>query len=347
MPYSSLPLSKRPRALALTAAVIVSTLALAGCASSSPADKAAANSSGFPVTIVSKLGSTTIESAPKRVAAISWSNQDVAIGLGVVPVTMPFATYGDNDKDGYLPWTYDALKKLTKTMPKLHNETDGMPFEAISGSKPDVIIGAYSGMSAEDFSTLNKIAPTVAYPTQAWATSWRDATLIDAKAMGKTAEAKIRIAAVEKQMATEVAKYPRIKGKTVAYLAITSSSPDSISYYTPEDARVKYVNELGLTNSPTIVALSKGSSQFYGTISAENADTIDADIVIMYLDDDKALDSIKNSALLSQIPAVKRGSVVTMIDPTFIASTSGPSLLSIPWSLDKYVGLIAAAAAKV
>ncbi|MHC5797244.1 iron-siderophore ABC transporter substrate-binding protein [Lacisediminihabitans sp. FW035] len=333
--------------------VIVSTAAaglivglLSGCSSTAPqADTA--SSAGFPVTIASTHGSAIIDTTPKRVATVSWTNQDVAIALGVIPTTMAFANYGDDDTDGYLPWTYDALKKRGATMPPLHDETDGIPFEKISDARPDVILGAYSGLSKEDFDTLQKIAPTVSYPDKPWSTSWKDTTRIDAKALGKTAEAETRIAEVEKQIASEVAKHPQLAGKTFAYLSITSANPDAITYYTPNDARVKFVTELGLKNSPTVTKLSSGSSEFYGTISAENADTIDADIVILYLDDDSSLDAIKDSALLSLIPAIRRGSVVSMIDQPFIMSTSAPSLLSIPWSIEKYTSLIAAAADRV
>lgn len=338
------------RTITIAVTLLAGALVLAGCASTGTAEPGAASSAstGFPVTIKGALGSTTIETKPTRVATVSWTNQDVAAALGIVPVTQPKALYGDDNTDGYLPWTYDALMKITgKKLPAMHDETDGIPFEKISSARPDVILGAYSGLSAEDFATLNKIAPTVGFPGKAWGTSWKDTTLVDAKALGKTAEAKAKIAEVEAKMKAEVAKYPALKGKTFAYLAVTAANPDVITYYTPSDARVGYVRELGLKDSPTVTKLSESNDQFYGTISAENADTIDADIVIIYVDDDKALDALKSSALLSQIPAIKRGSFVPMIDTTFILATSAPSLLSIPWALDKYVGLLGAAALKV
>lgn len=337
------------RTLAIAVTFLASALILSGCASSgTEPGSSPSGGAGFPVTITSTLGSATVTAQPTRVATISWTNQDVAAALGIVPVTEPTALYGDDNTDGLLPWTYDAFMKIPgKKLPAQHNETDGIPFEKISAAAPDVILGGYSGLSQEDFDTLNKIAPTVGFPGKPWGTSWKDTTLTDAKALGKTAAAKAKIAAVEKSMAAEVAKYPSLKGKTFAYLAVTAANPGEITYYTPSDARVGYVRELGLKDSPTITKLSASNDQFYGTISAENADTIDADIVIIYVDDDKQLDALKQSALLSQIPALKRGSFVPMIDTTFILATSAPSLLSIPWALTKYVGLLGAAAAKV
>ncbi len=351
LPPISVPAHRQSirRLTGLAVGVLSVGLVLSGCSNTAPLGGTVTGSasSGFPVTISGALGSATISARPARVASVSWGNQDVAIGLGIVPVTMASANYGDDNGDGYLPWTLEALQKLGTDRPSLHDETDGIPFESISTSRPDVILGAYSGFAQEDFDTLNKIAPTVGYPKLPWSTSWKDTTLIDAQAMGKTAEATVAIAAVEAKMAGEAAKYPSLAGKTFAYIALTTANPDVISYYTPIDARVEYVTQLGLVNSPTIASLSKGSTEFYGTISAENADTIDADIVIMYVDDTAALDSVKNSPLLSQIPAVKRGSIVSLTDTTFIAATSSPTLLSIPWMIERYVALLGAAAARV
>lgn len=67
-------------------------LAVAGCSDgSSPtqADAAAdglhAEQSAFPVTIEHNLGSTIIESAPKRIAAGGIGDADVLLALGLTP----------------------------------------------------------------------------------------------------------------------------------------------------------------------------------------------------------------------------------------------------------------------
>ena len=51
---------------------------------------------------------------------------------------------------------------------------DGLDYEAISDSNPDIILAAYSGITQEEYDLLSEIAPVVAYPENAWQTLWRD-----------------------------------------------------------------------------------------------------------------------------------------------------------------------------
>ena len=46
----------------------------------------------------------------------------------------------------------------------LFDETDGIDFEAVADTEPDVILAGYSGLTQEDYDTLSEIAPVVAYP---------------------------------------------------------------------------------------------------------------------------------------------------------------------------------------
>src|SRR5690606_24226553 len=150
-------------ALALSALTV---LALAGCASTAadggPAAANEADAGAFPITIEHAFGETTIESKPERVATVSWSNQEVPIALGIVPVGMAEVAWGDDDNDGVLPWVEDALEELGAETPVLFDETDGIDFEAVADTQPDVILAAYSGLTQEDYDTLSEIAPVVA-----------------------------------------------------------------------------------------------------------------------------------------------------------------------------------------
>ncbi len=71
----------------------------------------------------------------------------------------------------------------------LFDETDGIDFEAVANTNPDVILAAYSGLTQQDYDTLSQIAPTVAYPTTAWSTPWRDWIKLESKALGLSAQA--------------------------------------------------------------------------------------------------------------------------------------------------------------
>ena len=135
--------ASRLMSIAASAALLV---ALAGCAQSSdPSGEggtaASAGSSGaFPVTIDHAFGETTIQAKPKRVATVSWANHEVPLALGVVPVGMSKATWGDDDGNGVLPWVEDRLTQLGAKTPVLFDETDGIDFESVADTRPDVIL---------------------------------------------------------------------------------------------------------------------------------------------------------------------------------------------------------------
>ncbi|XKK39749.1 ABC transporter substrate-binding protein [Nocardiopsis sp. ARC36] len=153
------------RFTALTAAA-VTVLTLAACGAQPEEEEAAAEggSGEYPVVIEHALGTTTIEEQPERVASVNWANHEVPLALGVVPVGMAEANFGDDDDDGVLPWVDEKLDELGAETPVLFDENDGIDFEAVADTQPDVILASYSGLTQEDYDTLSDIAPVVAYP---------------------------------------------------------------------------------------------------------------------------------------------------------------------------------------
>jgi iron complex transport system substrate-binding protein len=142
------------------------------------------------VTVEHAFGETTIEQAPTRVATVSWVNADVSIALGVVPVGMPRDDWGGNEQ-GSTPWKDAALEEAgaaigTADAPVQYDETDGIDVTAIAALAPDVILGAYSGLTQEEYDTLSKIAPVVAYPDTAYGTAWQDSTRLIGEALGRS-----------------------------------------------------------------------------------------------------------------------------------------------------------------
>lgn len=348
----------RRRALAAAALLASTTLALAACGSdadespsSSPSTTTSAEEAAFPVTIEHAYGETTIESKPERVATVNWSNHDVALALGVVPVGMPKQTYGDDDGDGLLPWTAEKLDELGATganAPALFDETDSLDLEGIAAAEPDVILAAYSGITQEEYDTLSKIAPTVAFPTTAWGTPWRDTIRIDAKALGLAAEGDALIADIESTLDDAMAAHPSAAGKTAMFAYFDPADLSTIGYYTTADARVSYLEDLGLTMPASVTGLSEGADSFYGSVSAENADTFDDVAIIFTYGDASLLAAMQADPLLGTIPAIKNGAVVMLTDGSpLAAAVSPPTALSATWSIDQYAPLIGAAADKV
>ncbi|HWV50243.1 MAG TPA: iron-siderophore ABC transporter substrate-binding protein, partial [Microbacterium sp.] len=104
------------RLLGLGAAALLA-VGLAACSSSAPTSTdagagAAASDGVFPVTVEHVYGETTITEKPERVATVAWANHEVPLALGIVPVGMSKATWGDDDGDGILPWVEDKLEEL-------------------------------------------------------------------------------------------------------------------------------------------------------------------------------------------------------------------------------------------
>jgi len=324
-------------------------IGLSACGTSDDADDTDAAPDGdFPVTIEHQWGPTTIPKQPERVATVAWSNQDTALALGVVPVGMPSVTYGDDDSDGIHPWVKDALDELGADTPTLYDETDGIDFDAVAATEPDLILAVNSGITEEEFTTLSKIAPTIAYPAgPAWTTTWREAIEMTGRALGKTEEAAELIAELEQQIADAVAEYPQIEGKTAVQSWIDPADLSKVGFYTPQDTRAAFLNDLGFATPPSVEEAAKSSDSFFIELSAEQADVLDdADVFVGY-GTEKALRAAQADSLIGKIPAIERGSVALLEDDTPLAAAVSPSALSIPWMLPEYTRLLGEAAARV
>ncbi|WP_250278940.1 iron-siderophore ABC transporter substrate-binding protein [[Clostridium] colinum] len=301
----------------------------------------------YPITIKHAFGETVINSKPEHIATISWGNQDVPLSLGILPVGVSKANYGGNDETGLLPWTSAKFKELGEENPNVFDDTDGLDFEAISNSKPDVILASYSGITKEDYDLLSQIAPVIAYPRLAWQTKWREQIILNSKAMGMEEKGKELVLNLEDIIIKETSKYPQIKGKNVAFLYFNPSDLGKFYIYLPEDPRVNYLMDLGFNLPNSILNLSKESNSFALEISAENVEILnDVDIIICY-GDEKLLKSLQEDKLIGTIPAIKRGSVALIEDGTPLAASATPSALSIPATIEEYVKILSKAVDKI
>ncbi len=340
--------------LGMSASLAALGLGLAACSTGTVENGSSAGSSGapdnFPVTVKHIYGETVIAAAPQRVATISWVNDDVAIALGVIPVGMPKNDWGSNAQ-GSTPWKDAALEKLgaaigTDKAPALYSEVDGINFTEIAKTTPDIILAAYSGLSQEDYDKLSKIAPVIAFPEAAYGTSWQDSTTMIGAALGRSQAARDLIAATEQTIAGEAAKYPQLAGKTFIYGALNPGVAEAISIFTSGDNRPKFLSSLGMELAPVVIAAEKDVDAFYLPWSAEKANELDSQMFVSWVADEKAKDAIVKDPLLGQIPAVKKGTFVTDSDNTLTLSISASSPLSLPWTLDRFLPLLGAAADK-
>lgn len=336
-----------------TIAMLIAFL-LIGCGKSpkpssnveSPA-KGTESATTYPITIKHAFGETIIEHEPKRVATISWGNQDVPLALGIVPVGVSQANYGVKDGSGLLPWTAARFKELGSENPIIFKDTDGLDYESISNAQPDIILAAYSGITQEEYDLLKKIAPVVAYPTLPWQTFWRDQIVINATGMGMKSKGEELVKSTENLITKKVSEYPQINGKTAAFFYFNPADLGKFYIYLLSDPRAAYLTDLGMKLPESVAKLAKESNSFALELSAENVDLIkDIDIIITY-GNDKLLKALQANSLVGTIPAVKRGSVVVIEDGTPLAASGTPSALSIPATINEYLSLIGEAADKI
>ncbi len=100
--------SHRLRLVAAAAALL--TLSACGSGTESESKDSAGSkeqkgsAGSFPLTVEHALGKTTIPAKPKRVATVNWANHEVPLALGVVPVGMAAANFGDHHIERHRSW---------------------------------------------------------------------------------------------------------------------------------------------------------------------------------------------------------------------------------------------------
>lgn len=314
-----------------------------GGSGSSSSTSPTAGDAAFPVEVPHAFGTTIIEAEPTRVVTWGWGSTDAAIALDVVPAAMPFQEYG-GDEDGVLPWVRDALEEAGAEVPTVLPKTEEPPFEAIAAARPDLILAVYSGITDTDYEKLSQIAPTVAYPDEAWATPWRDTIEIVGKALGRDEQAAELLADIDAEVAEQADAHPELAGKSVA---MVWPSYDDFYVYKPADARVAFTLDLGLVSAPSVDALAAGDETFYFTLSPEKLGELGSDILVSYADTKEQAAEFLAAPEAQLMGQVRAGTVAQVTGSDLIAAVSPPTALSLTWGLEDYVDLLAAAAAKV
>ena len=237
------------------------------------------------MTIEHAFGETTIESKPERIATVAWANHEVPLALGVVPVGMSAASWGDDDDDGVLPWVEDKLEELGAETPVLFDETDGIAFEAVAATQPDLILASYSGLTEKEYDTLSQIAPVVAYPDIAWATPVQDMILMSSEAMGLAEQGEQLVADLDAQVDAAYAEHPELDGKSIMFSYIDPTDLSQVGFYTTHDTRPGFLAEVGMAMPAVVTEASGETDEFYVTRSAEDLDAFDdVDIFVTYGD---------------------------------------------------------------
>ena len=289
----------------------------------------------YPIEIEHALGTTVIDEAPERVATVSWANHEVPLALGVVPVGFPGMTWGDEDGDRLMPWVAARLEELDASTPRLYDEGDGIDFEGVAASNPDVILAAYSSLSQQDYDTLSRIAPVIAYPETPWTTDWRTTIRYNSRGMGLPDEGQELIGELESTIAEISQAHPEFEDERVLFVSHSDASDlSTLGFYAADDPRLRYLEELGLELADA-VEKTKGTGDYRGSLSAENVDAFaDVTLIVTYGGED-LLTAMQDNPLTSHIPAVQRGAFVSL-SASSLGAAANPTALSIPAMAEDY-----------
>lgn len=334
------------RTFAAATALLASAALLAGCAGPEEGSAGTPDGAGgdwTPVEVEHAFGSTTIDAEPTQVVTLGWGATEAALALGVVPVGIEAQTYAVDDQ-GLLPWVAEELDAQGAEATMIPATVEEPAYEDIDALEPDLILAPYSGISADQYELLSEIAPTVAYPDEAWTTPWRDVIDIVGQSLGLAEEAEALVTDLDGQLAEAAEAHPELDGLTVAAVWDVGGT---FYVYKPADARVAFLLDLGLVSAPAVEELDTGGETFLYGLSYEQTDRLAADLVVNYASTDEEAQTFLDQSYAQAIPAVADGAVANVTGDPLIAAMSPPTALSLTWGLEDYVELLSEAASNV
>lgn len=321
-----------------TVAVAAVALTLSGCASSSSSseeptsgESSSSNTIGeFPQTVETAFGDVTIDEAPQRVVALGWADAETALALGVQPVgASDWLAFGG---DGVGPWAdglYDESPEIIETLEP--------SYEAIAALEPDLILDVKGSGDQDRYDRLSEIAPVVGVPEggESYLTTMEQQVEMISTALGVPEEGDALLEGIDTAYADAAAAHPEWAGKTVTAATKTS---EGWGAYIEGGGRVETLKKFGFEQNPAIAALPVGSTGFSVSISSEELDVIDADLIVafpIYIDTTE----ITEDPQWLQVPAVQDGRTV-VIDGDISAAYSLGSTLSAMYTVENLTPLL-------
>ncbi len=329
------------RPLALLVALPL--LALTACSNSDPEEastqpQAGSEAGAFPVSIKNKFGTAEIKEAPKRIVLVGLVEQDALLALGVTPVA---TTEWFGEKPGALfPWAKARLGDAA--VPEVLKDADGIQFEKVAALRPDLIIGLYSGITADDYKKLTAIAPTVAQlpGSPDFGVAWQDLARTVGQAVGKPKQADELVKSLEQRFEKVRTDHPEFKGKT----ALMASPYEGYFIYGSQDPRSRLLTDFGFS-LPTGLDKAIGD-KFGASISGEKIALLDQQALVWFPSKGGTV-KLKADPLYKALNARKQGRDVFIEEDygnDLYGATSFVSVLSLPIVLDQLVPKLAAAA---
>lgn len=289
---------------AAVACVLAGALIVVGCgsdSSSSSSDTSATTASegAFPAKVEHKYGTTTVQSKPKRIVSVGFTEQDTILALGEKPIATS-EWYGEHP---YATWPW-AREALGDAKPVVLNNGDGFEYEKIASLKPDLILGPNSGMKKGDYEKLSKLAPTIpaAKGAEDWFSEWDEQVELISAALGKPEQGDALIEEVRDGFAKAAADNPEFEGKTATFSQ--NGFYDGLLYVYQDGLNTDFLTMLGFEINPKLTPLVENPGEQV-TVSEERLDVIDADVIVFATEKPEDLTELKKVPTFGQLGAVK------------------------------------------
>lgn len=289
----------------------------------------------FPATIEHKFGSTTLQARPERIVSLGYTEQDTLLALGEKPVAVRYF-FGD-ENDAIFPWAEEAANGA---QPEVLNMPYGsLNYEAILALQPDLIMAIDTGITREEYDTLSRIAPTLAQSDEYidFGTPWQEQVRRVGQAIGESGRAEELVIDLEAKFEGVRQAHPEFADKSVA---VAYKNGGTYGFYTAQDSRARFFEDLGFVVPEELVALAGES--FYADLSGERLDLLDQDLLV-FLDvpfAEEGTPSLAEDPLLSQLSAVQEGRVLNVTGEEVDALQFG-TVLSLDYLLKDLVPEIA------
>ncbi|WP_038171473.1 iron-siderophore ABC transporter substrate-binding protein [Tomitella biformata] len=282
-------------------------------------------------------GVTDVPVNPQRVVSVGYTDDQTLLALGIKPVGMVDQYPAGDGVDANISWPW-VERLWDGVVPEVvMTNGESLNFEKVAALQPDLIVGVYSDMTADDYARLTKIAPTVAWAKDVedpFAAPWEATARQIARAVGKEAEATELIDAITAQIAQVKAENPQFSGKTAVAFSVYQNA---LAPFASTDVRGKLLSDLGFASVPEIDAAA--GAQFYAMLSPEHASLLDVDRAF-FIGDAADQETVRADPLFRSLPVFTEGRVAYLADsepPAVGAALSQSTVASLHYAIDQVV----------
>ncbi|EIJ80199.1 ferrichrome ABC transporter ferrichrome-binding protein [Bacillus methanolicus PB1] len=276
---------------------ICTILLLAGCGTSNTKET---KEKTKDVTVTDAMGEVTIPANPKRILAPYM--EDSLVALGVTPAAQ---------------WSIgttvlDYLQSDLKDVPTIGWD---LPLEQTIKAQPDLIIfSSASAIQKGNYEEYKKVAPTYVFKDEDSA-DWRKQLEVMGKLLGKEKQAKNVFADYDAKVKEASKKIKEAIGDETAAILWVAGDQFYLFENTRFAANVLY-GDLGVAQ-PEMVQNLPAAEATWKPVSLEALSKLDADhLFLVSKPSEPGLETLKNSSVWNGIPAVKKGNVYHMEDPS-------------------------------